>query len=213
MHAGAQETIYNVPSGDVLARGKVYGELDLTYNPTTTSGAFTPRVVLGIGHRIEIGLNMNGIGAPGIVQTTPTPTIKWETYDGGSNGWAFLVGDDIFFPAQNRTYTAGNYLYAEFTKTWNKKTRLTFGAFDFTRQVVASGNRGGGQFAIEQPLTGRVTLAADWFTGTHALGYVTPGVIVKVTPRFTLYGTYQFGNTGVTNGNHQFLMELGWNFN
>ncbi len=211
--ASAQQTVFNVPSGDVLDRGKVYGELDLTYNPDGSSGTFTPRIVVGIGHGIEIGLNINGLAAPGTVQTTPTPTIKWKAYDGGNNGWAFLLGDDVFFPSQNRTYKAGNYVYAQFTKTWNKTTRVTFGAYDFTRNVVASGNRAGGQFAIEQPVTSRVTLAADWFTGHHAIGYVTPGVILKVTPRLTWYGTYQLGNAGLTTGNHQLLMELGWNFN
>jgi hypothetical protein len=129
----AQQTVFNVPSGDVLDRGKVYFETDLTYSPVAPAGTFTPRIVIGIGHGVEAGLNMNGIGAPGEVQTTPTPTIKWKPYDGGYNGWAFLVGDDVFPPVQNRTYTVGNYVYAQFTKTWNTKTRVTFGAFDFTR--------------------------------------------------------------------------------
>src|SRR6266700_6705109 len=39
----AQQTVFNVPSGDVLGRGKVYGELDLTYRPTNASGTLTPR--------------------------------------------------------------------------------------------------------------------------------------------------------------------------
>ena len=30
----AQETVFNVPSGDTLDRGKVYGELDVTYRPS-----------------------------------------------------------------------------------------------------------------------------------------------------------------------------------
>lgn len=209
----AQQTVFNVPSGDVLDRGQVYGELDLTFNPVATAGTFTPRIVIGIGHRVEVGLNMNGIGAPGAIQTTPAPTIKWKAYDGGNNGWAFLIGDDVLVPVQNRTYTAGNYLYIQLTKTWKTKTRATFGAFDFTSRVVAPGNRAGGQFAIEQPVTSRATLAVDWFTGSHAQGYVTPGVIIKITPRFTWYGTYQVGNTGTSTGNHQFLMEIGWNFN
>ena len=58
-----------------------------------------------------------------------------------------------------------------------------------------------------------MTLAADWFTGNSSVGYVTPGVVVKVTPKVTLYGSYQFGNVGFSNGNHQILMELGWNLN
>ena len=52
-----------------------------------------------------------------------------------------MVGDDVFIPVQNRTYDAGNYVYAEFAKTLKSHTRLTFGAFDFTAHVVASGIR------------------------------------------------------------------------
>jgi len=41
----AQETIFNVPSGDVLDRGKVYGEFDFAYLWETSTGAYTPRIV------------------------------------------------------------------------------------------------------------------------------------------------------------------------
>jgi hypothetical protein len=212
-HADAQQTVFNVPSGDVLGRGKVYGEVDISYAPDSAAGGFTPRIVVGLGHGIEAGLNVNGISTPGPSQTTPAAAIKWKAYDGGGSGWAFLLGTDLFVPAQNRGYNAGNYSYAEFTKTWRTGTRATFGGYVFTRHVVASGNRAGGQFALEQPAGKRLTLAADWFTGHHALGFVTPGVIVKVTRKLTWYGAYQIGNTGIRRGNHQFLTELGWNFN
>jgi hypothetical protein len=211
--APAQQTVFNVPSGDVLDRGKIYGELDITYKRSVTGGGFTPRIVVGLGHSIEVGLNLDGIGVPGLVQTTPTPTFKWKAYEDGKRGWALLLGDDLFIPAQNRTYNLGNYVYAEVTKTWKTKTRATVGAYHFTRDVVALGQRAGGQFAIEQPVGSRVTLAADWYTGTHALGYVTPGVVVKITSKFTGYGSYQIGNSGLSTGNHQFLLELGWNVN
>lgn len=211
--ACAQQTVFNVPSGDVLDRGKVYGELDITYKPTANSASFTPRIVIGIGHRIEAGLNVSGFGVPGSIQTTAAPTVKWKVYDGGRNGWALLLGDDIVLPVQNRTYSAGNYIYAEFTKTWKTQTRATFGTFDFTRHVVAAGNCAGGQFAVEQPLGKRVSVASDWFTGHHALGYVTPGMILKLTHQLTGYLTYQIGNSGVLTGNHQALIEIGWNFN
>lgn len=212
--AAAQETVFNVPSGDVLQRGKVYSELDITYMPRTGVAGFTPRIVIGTGHDIEIGLNMNGIATGSVVQTTPTPTIKWNAYDGGKNGWAFLVGDDVLFPVQNRAYSVGNYSYAEFTKTRSKtKTRATFGGYLFTKNVVSSGNRAGGQFAIEQPVNAHLTLAADWYTGFHALGYVTPGVILKLTPKLTFYGSYQLGNRALSAGNHQMLVEFGYNLN
>lgn len=209
----AQETIFNVPSGDVLDRGKVYGEFDFVYRPDDGTQLYTPRIVIGADHGLEIGLNVSGIVTPGVVQTALSPAIKWKGYDGGDNGWAFFVGDDLFLPVQNRSYNAGNYLYAEFTKTWKTKTRATFGGYHFTRDVVAPAPRAGGQFAIEQSVSNRLTLAVDCYTGTHALGYITPGFILKARSKLTLYGSYQVGNSGASAGNHQLLMELGWNFN
>ncbi len=209
----AQETVFNVPSGDVLTRGKVYAELDAIYQHATDVASFTPRLVVGVGHRIEVGLNINGITTSGDSQTVLSPTAKWKVYEGSTNGWAFLVGDSVFLPVQNRTYDAGNYLYAEFVKTFKSGTRATFGGYDFTPHVVANAQRAGGQFAIEQPIGRQVTLAADWYTGDHASGYFTPGIVVKLTPKLTWYGSYQIGNSGLSQGNHQLLTEIGWNFN
>lgn len=209
----AQQTVFNVPTADVLDRGKIYGELDLAYNPNSASTAVTPRVVVGLGHRIEVGLNLNGITTPGTLQTTPALAFKWMYPVNADAGWAFVLGDDVFIPAQNRSYDAGNHVYAEFAKTWSSKTRATAGLYHTTRDVFAPAQRAGGQFAIEQPLGARFTLAADWYTGSHALGYLTPGIILKATSRFTWYGSYQIGNSGVSRGNHQLLVEFGWNFN
>lgn len=212
-NGAAQETIFNVPSGDVLDKGKIYGEFDFAYLWGSSTGTYTPRVVAGVGHKIEIGINLNGITSPGPSQATPTPTFKWKAYDGGNNGWAFILGDDLFLPAQNRTYDVGNYFYAGFTKTLKSQTRLTFGAFDFTSNVVASGNKAGGQFGIELPISKRVTVAADWFTGKHSAAYFTPGAAIKLTSKLTAYIAYEIGNSGLANGNHLLLLELGWNFN
>ena len=208
-----QETIFNVPSGDILDKGKVYGEFDFDYLSKGSAGAYTLRVVAGVGYRVEVGMNLNGIASPGPSQTTPTPTIKWKAYDGGKNGWALALGDDLFIPAQNRSYDSGDYFYAEFTKTLKSHTRLTFGAFDFTAHVVASGNKAGGQFGIEQPAGKRVTLAADWFTGNHSAGFFTPGAAIKLFSKATAYLAYEIGNSGASEGNHLLLVELGWSFN
>jgi hypothetical protein len=208
----AQETVFDVPSADVLDAGKVYGELDGTVRPVDPAATFTPRVVIGVGHNIEVGVNFNGLAAPAVGQLDVSPTIKWRPWKSDS-GWSFFVGDDLFFPVYNRTYNAGNYAYASFAKEWKSGTRIGFGGYDFTRNVVASANRAGGQFTIEQRVTSRVTLAAEWYTGNQAVGYVNPGAIWKLTSKLTLYTAYQIGNSGVTNGNHQFLWEFGYNFN
>ena len=212
----AQQTLFNVPSTDVLDKGKVYAELDASLKPTNGSGvpkfsSFVPRVVIGAGSNIEFGLNVTGNIQPGADSTTLVPTIKWRPYR-GENGWSIILGNNLFIPVRNRAYNAANYFYAETSKTFNNGTRITFGGYDFTKNAVASANRAGGQFGFEQPLSRKITFAADWFTGKHASGYFTPGLIFKAGPRVTGYAGYSIGNQNVSGGNHFFLLELGYNF-
>jgi hypothetical protein len=72
----AQETIFNVPSGDILDKGKVYGEFDFAYLWDSSGGTYTPRIVAGIGRRVEVGMNVNGITSPGPSQTRPRPRLS-----------------------------------------------------------------------------------------------------------------------------------------
>jgi hypothetical protein len=209
----AQETVFDVPSADVLDKGKVYGELDGTAQPSEAFFTYTPRVVIGIGHQIEIGANFEGLSSPTVSQLSISPTFKWRLWSRDASGWSFFIGDNVFFPVRDRMYNAGNYFYATLAKQWKHGTRISAGGYDFTRNVVAPANRAGGQFTFEQQLSPRLTLAAEWYTGNHAVGYVNPGIIYKVTSKVTLYGAYQIGNANVTKGNHQFLWEIGYNFN
>jgi hypothetical protein len=214
----AQQTIFNVPTTDVLDKGKVYFELDASFKPTASQivgrfSSFVPRVVVGAGRHVEVGLNIVGNIQPGPDSTTLAPTVKWKPYQGKDNGIAIVVGDNLFIPVRNRTYNAGNYAYFAISKTFKSGTRITGGAYDFTRNVVASANRAGGQFGFEQPLNKKVSFAADWFTGKHSAGYFTPGIVFKVGPRITGYAGYSIGNQNASRGNHFFLMEFGYNFN
>jgi hypothetical protein len=211
--AYGQQTVFDVPSADVMDKGKVYGELDGTVRPVDPLATFTPRVVVGIGHQIEVGMNFDGLSAPALDQLEISPTVKWRLWKGKTSGWSFYVGDDLFFPVRKRTYDAGNYVYAFFAKEWKHSTRIGIGGYDFTRNVVADANRAGGQFTFEQRVNNRLTLAAEWYTGKQAVGYVNPGAIIKLNSKLTLYAAYQIGNSGVTTGNHQYLWEIGYNFN
>jgi len=187
--AEAQQTVFNVPTTDVLDKGKVYFELDVSAKPNDSAtvskfSSFVPRLVVGAGHRIEAGVNIVGNIQPGPDSTTISPTIKCKAYNGGDNGWAMVIGNNLFVPVRNRTYNAGTYAYAMTQKTFRKSTRVGFGGYFFSKNVVAANaNRAGGQFTFEQPLNKKVTFAADWFTGRHGAGYFTPGVVFKVARR------------------------------
>jgi hypothetical protein len=219
--AQAQQTIFNVPSADVLDKGKVYGEFDATFkfnkdpnNIVQRFSSFVPRIVIGTGGRVEVGLNVTGNIQPGKDATTFVPAIKYKLYDGGNNGWALIVGDNLYLPVRNKSYDAGNYAYAQVAKTFKAKTRVTFGGYHFSNDVVAAkAQRSGGQFAFEQPINDKFSLAADWFTGNHAAGYFTPGFSFKPHPKVTGYVGYSIGNANFKSGNHFFLAEIGCNFN
>lgn len=214
----AQQTIFNVPSTDIMDEGKVYVELDAAFKTNDDTdvkkfSSFVPRFVIGTGGKVEIGLNVTGNIQHGADSTTLVPTIKWKVYDGKDNGWAVVLGNSLFVPVRNKAYDAGNYSYAAFSKTINK-TRFTAGGYHFTSNVVApNAQRAGGQFGFEQTINGKLTFAADWITGQHASGYLTPGFIYKPHPKVTSYFSYSIGNANASRGNHFFLFEIGVNLN
>lgn len=210
----AQQTIFNVPTTDVLDKGKVYFELDISAKPNEPRfSSFVPRVVVGVGERVEVGLNLTGNIQPGPDAPALVPTVKYKFYDGGDNGYALIVGNNLFIPVSNRTYNVGNYVYLNASKTFGN-ARLTAGGYHFSPNLVAqNAQRAGGQFGFERTLNPRFTIAADWITGRHSSGYFTPGVIFKPHPRVTGYTGYSLGNTKLRNGNHFLLLEIGYNFN
>lgn len=215
--AQAQQTIFNVPTTDVLDKGKVYVELDAAFKFNDTDAlskfsSFVPRVVVGAGGNVEVGLNVTGNVQPGADSTTLVPTVKWKFYENEKKTTALIAGTNVFIPVRNRAYDIGSYSYVAGSRTINK-TRLTAGGYYFSKNVVApNAGRAGGQFGIEQTVNSKFTVAADWITGKHASGYFTPGVIYKPTPKVTTYFSYSLGNTQLKEGNHFFLFEIGYNF-
>lgn len=213
----AQQTIFNVPTSDVLGKGTVYVELDAAFKVDQRDqfgrfSSFVPRAVVGVGRNVEAGVNVIGNVNPGSDPTTIVPTVKWKFFENEKKGLALFGGSHLFIPVRNRGYNVGSYSYLAMSKTMNR-TRLTAGGFVASKNVFApKAVRGGGQFGIEQTLNSKVTLAADWLSGRHANGYFTPGVIYKPHPRVTAYWSYSIGNDKAAAGNHFFLFELGTSF-
>jgi hypothetical protein len=215
--AFGQQTIFNVPTSDVLDRGKVYFELDAAFKPNSESAlpkfsSFVPRMVVGTGGNVEVGLNLTGNIQPGADSTTLVPTVKWKFYQNDKGDLAMFAGSNLYIPVRNRSYDVGTWSYVAVSKTIGR-TRLTAGGYVASKNVFApNAVRAGGQFGVEQTMTKEVSLAADWITGRHASGYFTPGVIYKPHPKLTAYISYSIGNQGVRLGNHFFLVEFGYNF-
>ncbi|MEP7074434.1 MAG: hypothetical protein ABI878_01380 [Acidobacteriota bacterium] len=213
-----QQTIFNVPTTDVLDKGKLYAEVDASFkfNNQDALGkfsSFVPRVVVGVGGNVEVGLNVTGNIQPGADSTTLAPTVKWKFYQNEKKDFALIAGTSVYIPIRNRAYNVGSYSYVGGSKTFDK-TRLTAEGYVASKNVFATNAvRAGGQFGVEQTLDGKFTLAADWITGNHSSGYFTPGIIYKLHPKVTTYWGYSIGNVDATRGNHFFLFEFGYNLN
>ena len=216
--ANAQQTIFNVPTSDVLDVGKVYVELDASFKTNDEDAlrkfsSFVPRLVVGVGGNVEVGLNVTGNIQPGADSTTLVPTVKWKFYKNEKKQFALFGGTNVYIPVRNRAYNIGSYSYIALSKTI-KKSRITAGGFVASKNVFApNAVRGGGQFGFEQSVNSKLTVAADWVTGRHASGYFTPGVIYKPHPKVTTYLSYSIGNDKDAAGNHFFLLEVGYNIN
>ncbi|HLO00798.1 MAG TPA: hypothetical protein VK208_20230 [Pyrinomonadaceae bacterium] len=219
LDARAQQTVFNVPSTDVLELGKAYFELDITAKPNNSLtiksfSSFVPRFVAGVGGGVEIGLNVLGNIQPGRDTTTLVPAVKWRIYQGKDNGWTVAVGNNFYIPVRERSYRFGTFSYVTTQKTLTTKTRLGFGGHLFSRQVAApNAIRAGGQFTLEQTLTDKLNLNADWMTGKHANGYFTSGLSYKLTGKLTGLAAYSIGNADARKGNHFAYLEIGYNFN
>jgi hypothetical protein len=213
----AQQTIFNVPSTDVLDKKQVYVELDASFKPNNQTAlrkfsSFVPRIVAGVGNNVEIGLNVIGNVQPGSDSTTLVPTVKWKFYENKRKNTALIAGTNFYIPVKNRAYNVGTYSYAAVSKTINK-TRLTAGGYVASKNVFASkAVRAGGQFGFEQTVSSKISVAADWITGKNASGYFTPGIIYKPTPKLAAYLAYSIGNADAKRGNHYFLLEIGYTF-
>ena len=105
-NATAQSTIFNVPSSDVQAPGKVYLEADfITHFASYKDGGYQtygPRVVVGLPGNVEVGVNVfytrTSPGQPVDVQ----PNVKWQFYSNEKRGLALAAGVLISIPVTRR---------------------------------------------------------------------------------------------------------------
>lgn len=207
--ARGQQTIFNVPSADVLDKGKVYVEEDTLWRPSDPDFAvFTARGVYGLGSGIEGGINVGGFVTPGRSTPTATLALKWQPVKAGN--LALTVGaHGLFFLRGSQDGDPAGHFYAHASYSFPTNTRVTAGGWVATNGYAAANDTRGGLFALEQKVNDHLTLAADWFTGKNGIGYLSPG-IVSAWGKWTIYAAYTLKN-GDSKGNAA-LLELGFLF-
>jgi hypothetical protein len=218
--ARAQSTIFNIPSTDTVEKGKGYFEFDfLPQAPGPDTGAriilYNPRLVVGLPHDVEVGVNVpvyhNGDAEPSNFSYIQ-PNLKWKFYKNDDQGVAVSAGAVVNTPLNSRDGQATwGYVYGNVSKKVKTGTygpRVTIGPFGVMANadpksgpVSYLGTRGGVLLGYEQPLSGKVSFVADWFSGKNSLGYFTPGISITLPHNGLLNAGYSIGNDSWENSN------------
>jgi hypothetical protein len=201
----AQQTVFNVPSQDVLDPQKVYGEIGIPFRVSDPKYvAITPRIVIGLGYNFEGGVNLPGYIDNGPKLWTAMLTLKrHEVFDATT----LTYGAHVHLPL-----TAGRDLglfgHATVGQKIGSSLRAAGGLYGADKNVT--GTTGGVGFlgSVEAPIVDWLTLAIDGYSGKHALGYITPGVAILPAPNLAIYLAYQISNA--SRSADSFLMVFGY---
>ena len=192
-HSSAQQTLFNVPSADVLDAGKVYLEEDNLWRPGRPEDTFfTARGVAGLGDHLEAGLNLGGFVAEGRSVPTGTLALKWQPVHSGA--WAFTAGvHGLFFLRGSTDGSPSAHVYGHAAFTPADGTRITGGAWYSTSGYADTGVTRGILAGFEQRIVPSLNFQADWYSGHNEIGYFTPGFALTLG-KWVVYAGYSFKN-------------------
>jgi hypothetical protein len=202
--AAAQSTIFNIPTTDTVAPKKGYFEIDyLPQTPGPDEGdsfqIYTPRIVVGIAPTAEVGVNFANTRVGGETFQLFQPNAKYKFYADDANGLAAAAGI-IGYIASDDLDSFGQ-VYGEVSKKVMSGARFTAGLWSSVS--YGDDNVAGVLLGYEQPVRGRLSIVADWFSGKNFWGYFTPGISVTLPRNGLLNIGYSLGNDSFEDpGNH-----------
>lgn len=216
----AQQTIFNIPSAEILAPKEIYLENDWYVRSWNTNSGKTgttyARGIVGVGKNIELGLDAGPFETLGANEPFIYFAAKWRPvlheisgrHSPGAIG--FFIGDNVGLGLHGQTQGRGsNFTYGVFSlQLPDLQTRLGIGPYYATKHYF--GEHGAGALAsIEQPVRGikDLVLAADWYSGDS--GYFTPGIIYS---RWNISLSLGYGLANTGRQDDLLTMELGYTF-
>jgi len=217
----AQSTIFNIPTTDTVAKGKVYAEFDFLAQIPGSDGSrtdlYNPRVVVGAPGNLEFGVNVPVYNTRAAGQSATNsylqPNVKWKFYEHEKAGVALSAGALLNTPLDDRdsqdTWGLIYGLVSKKVKGSDYGPRFHAGPYgilsanqDIEKGTVSFiGPRAGVILGYEQPVHGRVSVVADWFSGKNGYGYFTPGVSILLPKNGLLNAGYSIGNDSWADGN------------
>lgn len=198
----AMQTVFNVPSADVMDQGKVMLQEEVQAMPWSSDTVFINTIysAVGVGHNTEVGVNLFNVASPatgnislstGFKSAIPIPGLDKKFPD---REFKFTVGSEVLVGLEGNG--VGNWTYGHLSGRLPKlNTRLTAGVSYGGRQVFGQ-NSVSFIGAVEQPLTKKLTAMTEWYSGNEQwAGYLIVGGSYKLPKSTTLYAGYQIPNS------------------
>lgn len=199
----AQQTIFNVPSADVLEKGQVFLQHESQFSGDF--GLFTDYASLGVGKYTELDLTLFGVGTRKVRNEILGVGFKTALPIHKKSETKLTFGNII--PVSLRGDGVGGYAYSHLSTVLPKlRTRLTSGLLVGTTTLF------GRDFVcyiagLEQPITKRLSIIMDYHSGKHANGFLIPGFSYDLGKDIFLWAGYQIPNNRA-NGDNGFVIEL-----
>lgn len=189
--AEAVSLVVGIPSADTTHKGSFELTHESQLSPWKRKSVYNSFSFLtyGLTDRTEVAVSLNSLALP--------------TTDNGSIGVGFKTWHPILrkhFPQHDIRLVGGQVLPASLhgdgLGSWTfgsvsmrvpkTKTRFTAGVSAGTRQLFGT-DTVAFMGAIEQPITKRVGLVVDWYSGQHDLGALIPAVQIQLSKRDILF--------------------------
>lgn len=199
----AQQTLFNVPSADVLEKRQIFLQHESQFSGDF--GLFTNYASLGVGKYTELDLTLFGVGTKNVRNEVLGVGFKTALPLHKESETKLTFGNII--PISLRGNGVGGYFYSHLSTRLKKlKTRFTSGVLVGTETLF------GRDFAcyigaVEQPITKSFGLQVEWHSGKHANGFLIPGFYYGFQKNTYLWVGYQIPNNRA-NGDNGFVIEI-----
>ncbi len=213
--AAAQSVIISVPSVDITPRGEVMVAHESQVNRFSGGrnywNSFTFGTV-GLGGGAEFAATLYGVGRPASGNVALGAGLKQRLlHKATTSGWHIESTAGFMVPFSLSGRGTGVWGYGNIALRHPRtRTRLTAGPSYGTTQIF--GRRTAAAIVgVEQPVHPKLTLVADWFTGTHELGAAIAGLAWQPTRQLIVIAAYKVPNNAIS-GKPAPLVEVTYTF-
>lgn len=210
----AEQTIFNIPSADITPKGRVCLQQEAQFRTWGDDAFFTGTTygALGLGNNTELSLDLFNVNVPltrnislgvGFKSSSPIAGLEEKFPE---REFKFTVGSNVLIGLEGNG--VGNWSYTHLSGRVPKlNTRITAGLSFGTRQAFGETNL---SFigAVEQPITKKMNLIAEWYSGkSHLNGLLIVGGSYALPKETTIHLGYQIPNTP-QNGVSGFVVQV-----